>query len=215
MIGLKNKGLNNKLVLSTCLMILNLSACNLNSEKQSVSQVGLLNSPTYKEYLNSYEDKEKVQDYDRKFFNLIGEEAFLNAETYDFYAVYLTQTIENRSMVLYILKQKSGISIATLDKVSNSDFMTFATFQNDLDIVIHRDVFSRIVKDAEIQKFKKKISLALPQIEERVPEDNHSLFRLLFYFDGNNYYRLSNQQISEEQMSGIDTLFRNAKIFME
>ena len=214
--GLKNKILNTKMVFFVGFLIFCCIACNSKVGKKEATSIGLLNSKTYHLYLNYYENKTKIQNYDIGFFNLIGEEGFLFAEKYKIYAVYLYSSSSDtgsNNLKIYTLKFKDNMGIASFKEIAKMNYPFDTKKQDTKEAFFKMKVLSRIVDISYIKKFKEEIPLK--DIKERPPENFNSDYRFLFYYDGNNYYRLSNQQVDEKTLNEIDSLFRKSSIFKE
>ena len=211
--GLRNNLINTKTRILLGLITLCFFACNPIIKKQKLSPVGYLNSETYKELIAHYENKEIIKYSDKRFFNLISEEGFLFAERYNFYAIYLYQTSSESELYVYVLKFTNDIGIASFKEIEKTRGLFYKSQKSTPEYPFKIKMLSRIIDNAEIKRFKKLIPLK--EIQERPPENIYSPFRFLFYYDGNNYYRLSNQQVDEKTLNEIDNLFRKSSIFKE
>lgn len=203
----------NKFVCITVCLLLALNVCHSQTQTSNRSTGGFLNSSSYREYLGKYENKSEVLFSDKRFFNLIGEEAFLYDSHYSSYLIYLSGSTD-KDVTFYILKSKDRVSTATVKQIKQTDHLFYAKKNesyNKLSFKISSS--SKIIDDNEAVKFNGMLSSYKKQIKERLPESSDSSVKFLYYFDGNKYYRISNFQIEPKAMIELDNLFKKSQLF--
>jgi hypothetical protein len=194
------------------LSVSTLVACHTSRDNKDSTPKGYLNSPAYREYLSTYPDKIKTLESDKEFFSLIREHDFISDVKYDFYSVYLYKSNGDSILNLYSIKAKGNqcwISHRTFNEhkypiVSNS-------YEHSQTFVV--DTLTRLIDCDSIKIIKQALDVASKNVKQLLPKNYDDPFRITFYFDGANYYRLSPYQIEEGIMNQIDTLFRTSSLF--
>lgn len=189
-----------------------LFSCKTNNEK---IEPLFLNSKTFGEKLKYSSDSLTELYGTKSLLSLLNEEEFLNAGSYDFYGVYLFKDPSPDSLhQIYTLKSKDGMHTASLKTYSIFQIAQLANQNRMSEASVYQTIF-RVVPKTVIMEFKERLNIATNNVHEDRPPQNfvHKPNRFLFYFDGKEYYRLSDFQVEENIVEMIDSLFRHSEIF--
>ncbi len=183
--------------------------------KADASKKGFLNSTSYRNYLSKYKNHDEILYSDKRFFNIIGEEPFLYNSGYSFYAIYLYAPKGDSALNIYVLKSFDGVTTFSMKKISNSKNL-FYVKKNDKRIFQPFKIATsiKILTNNDYQNIGIFLEKSVKGIKDRLPSDSDQPFRFLFYFNGNEYYRISNYQVDNNTMTKLDSLFRKSRIIV-
>jgi len=197
-------------------ILINIAACNPEKSEVNIPEAnnGFINSKTYKEYLSHYPDKESISTSDERLFNILQEGEFLYNSNFDFYAIYL-YVPNGGNWQCNSLKYRNTIAVSSSRNFSSlkNSFNGHKSSKSADTIYSIGTTFTRVVTKEDIEAFRDKLTNAVKEIKPNAPSAYSTPYRMVLYFDGKEYYRLSDQQLDQKTLGELDTLFRLSPIF--
>lgn len=188
-----------------------------NIETHTIKESNLFESQRFTEYISKLDDtkkKEEKKRYERIFHN-IGQDSFLYAYNYDFYAVFLyNETEVNDSFHFYTIRSKKGkvqidlLSVPDFKDVSKPDKNPAIQNQNPK---YQHSQFTKVPAG----EIKRTLNAAVIRYNMEGTFSGKSIdpLRGLWYYDGKKYHMVSNMEIDSQGINMIDSLFRQSDIF--
>lgn len=211
MILLKNNQLLQILLL--CGAIYYIVGCSedINEEDQKE----FINSKVYKEYLSYYDNKDEIIYHDKKFLTILGESSFLDCSNYDFYMIYLYSDEKDNNSLLYTLSSIEGMVVSSIKKFNIRDSLfRFKISKQELNRRLQFNISTKIIEKNKWMNCKSKLDEAVKKITKNgILSEYHAPTRTIYYYDGRDYYALSDQMISKENMDEIDKFIRESDIW--
>lgn len=187
-----------------------LFSCKARTDQSNANSMAYQKSKTYLEYLKGYENKAERMEADKIYLTLMGEESFLNLKKDQFYILYVYEEARDTLCHIYVIKSCNGISVAS-HKVNNNN----SNLLENGSLEVYKGTFENYkIDNSMIMPVKNAINKAVGMTKKVLPKNYESPLRVAFYFDGQDYHRLSAFQLEESDLNVLDSTIRNFKPFI-
>lgn len=191
-----------------------LVSCTTNGQQKGASvSKGLVTSKAFKEYLSHYDDKESTIYSEKRFYTLIGEDAFLNCKPGEFYIVYLYRKQQDTTCYVYVLKFMGEYVVSSV-KHFNSKFPFYRIKKGEKESKKRFDLASstKIVNKDDILGLRKILDRYVGSNQNTMPPYD-SPTRVGYYFNGKDYFPLTDYKLGIDGMNEVDNALRSSDLF--
>jgi len=150
----------------------------------------------------------------RKFL-LLGEEAFLNPQGYDFYLIYEFGGMGLKSMV-YVLKSANGVSSISKKELLQKKHLFLISKKDSIhwQQSIELSATSRLVDASIAMHLKKRADSSAKAIHGiKMSNSVEDAYSALYYYNGKDFYYISKNTVPVEQMRSLDQAFQTSPLF--
>lgn len=178
------------------------------AQESNQKEQNFLNSKTYQTSLEHYKKDEKILA-DKRFFMRIGEEPFLYDNTYDLFSIYLYQPLKAKTIDLYVLKSKNGVSTISHKEFEADQFYYYSENAKELIVPQNSTTYLKFIDSAEIVSFKSGMSnIITKKRDKKEMSDYDSPLRTLWYFDGSHYSLLTDYYVGPTDMEKVKAILQ-------
>ncbi|WP_433903257.1 hypothetical protein [Sphingobacterium puteale] len=194
----------------TILLITSLFSCKPKIHNSKNKVLDSFKNETVSKKLNDKESYTQNIQLDTNYLALIGERDFLDIRKGDFYLLYFFKEARDTIFNIYSVKSKDGFNTASRRVESLKDEILI-----NGEIVAYQCKFNSYkIDDKTLLSLKKTLDLAVTKIKKMLPYDYDSPMRIILYFDGNKFVRMSALEIEEPDLNVLDSAIRNFKPFI-
>lgn len=194
-------------------ILINVSSCSQEGKQKAISG-GFVNSKAFKDYLSNYTGQEdSITFSDSRLLSLIGEDAFLDAENYDYYVIYFFKGLQDSTYYIYTLKSTSQITVSSVKWFPYGYPIYLKKGEEEPMERFNINTSTKIIDGIKAKTIIQKLDEAIIRSKNQFPTNYDIDLRNVYYYNGKDYFFINDYKLEEPEMDSLDLLIRNSEIF--